>query len=142
MSFSYSGNPNTSVLDEARFLIGDTNEDSLIMQDEEIMYIIYTYGKAETGSETKGINNATRYQLFNRAATLLARDIKRSLGPQSEDPTTRLAFYKEQADYYKNIVAAGGVSDFGAKCAYPKIFRKGMFSNPPYPRPRGKDYVQ
>ena len=121
MSFSYSGDPSKSALDAARFLIGDTQEDSPIMQDEEILYIIDTYGEG---------TNTCKYQLFNRAATLFARDIKRSLGPQSEDPTSRLEYYAEQANYYKNLVATGGVSP--PKYTYPKIFRKGMHSNPPW----------
>ena len=92
MSWTYSGNPADSKLDEYRFLIGDTNEDEPIMQDEEIQYIIDTYGSNE---------NQVKYQLFNRVATLFARDIKRTLGPQSEDPTERLNFYKQQAKAYK-----------------------------------------
>ena len=40
MSFSYSGDPSASLLDAARFLIGDTNPDAPIMQDEEIQYVI------------------------------------------------------------------------------------------------------
>lgn len=131
MSFSYSGDPSASALDEARFLIGDTDSDAPIMQDEEIQYIIDTY-KAGT--------NTLKYQLFNRAATLFARDIKRSLGPQSEDPTGRLNYYKEQAEYYKNLVAIGGVSP--PNYAYPKVFRKGMLSNPPWPAPGGGKYVR
>lgn len=131
MSFSYSGNPKDSPLNEARFLIGDTDKSNPIMQDEEIQYIIDTYGNG---------TNACRYQLFNRAATLFARDIKRSLGPQSEDPTDRLKFFKEQADYYKSLVVVGGVS--APNYSYPKTFRKGMFSNPPWPRPRGGKYVR
>lgn len=132
MSFSYSGNPSESILDAARFLIGDTDEDSPIMQNEEIQYIIDTYGSGK-------ITNNVSYQLFNRAAALFARDIKRSLGPQSEDPTSRLSFFKEQAEYYKNLVVAGGVSP--AKYAYPKIFRKGMMSHPRWPKPGGDGYV-
>jgi hypothetical protein len=131
MSFSYSGNPKDSPLDEARFLIGDTDVSNPIMQNEEIQYIIDTYGEG---------TNTCRFQLFNRAATLFARDIKRSLGPQSEDPTDRLKFFKEQADYYKKLVAIGGVSV--PEYAYPKTFRKGMFSNPPWPGPRGGKYVR
>ena len=131
MAFSYSGNPSNSSLDEARFLMADTNPDAPIMQDEEIQYLLDTY--------TAGTNEFM-YQLFNRAATLFARDIKRSLGPQSEDPTDRLSFFREQAEYYKNLVAAGGGSV--PSLAYPKIFRKGMFSNPPWPNPRGDGYVR
>lgn len=121
MSFSYSGDPSSSSLDAARFLLGDTDSSNPIMQDEEIQYILDTYGED---------SNTSKFQLFNRAATLFARDIKRSLGPQSEDPTSRLNFYKEQANYYKNIVVVGGVSP--QNYAYPKVFRKGMHSNPPW----------
>lgn len=131
MSFSYSGDPSASTLDEARFLLGDTNVEAPIMQDEEIQYIIDTY---PAGS------NTFKYQLFSRAATLFARDIRRSLGPQTEDPTTRLDYYKEQADYYKKLVAIGGVSI--PQFAYPKTFRKGMLSNPPWPAPGGGKYVR
>ena len=123
MSFSYSGDPSTSTLDECRFLIGDTNESSPIMQDEEIQYII-----AEEGTNTDKL----RYVLFKQAATIFARDIKRSLGPQSEDPTSRLNFYKEQMESYKaKLSTASGLSI--PKYAYPKVFRKGMQNNPPWP---------
>ena len=131
MSFSYSGDPSSSPLDEARFLLGDTNAEEPIMQDEEIQFIINTY---PVGS------NTFKYQLFSRAATLFARDIRRSLGPQTEDPTSRLDYYKEQADYYKKLVAIGGVSI--PKLAYPKVFRKGMLSNPPWPVSKGDKYVR
>ncbi len=127
MSFSYSNDPSASELDAARFLIGDTDANAPIMQDEEIQYIIDTYG-ANT--------NSCKYQLFNRAATLFARDIRRSLGPQTEDPTSRLEYYQGQAEYYRNILAVGGVSL--RTPAYPKIFRKGMHSNPPW---GGEGYV-
>lgn len=39
MAWSYSGNPASSVRDEVRFLIGDTDENSQQLQDEEIDYI-------------------------------------------------------------------------------------------------------
>lgn len=133
MSFSYSGDPAESDLCAARFLIGDTDPATPIMQDEEITYIMDTYGGGK-------LTNSVCYQLFNRAATLFARDIKRSLGPQMEDPTSRLDFYKSQAEYYRHLVAAGGVS--AAACAYPKIFRKGMMSNPRWPMPGGDGYVR
>lgn len=131
MSFSYSGDPSSSALDASRFLLGDTDASAPIMQNEEIQYIIDTYGEG---------TNTFKYQLFNRAATLFARDIRRSLGPQTEDPTSRLEYYKEQADYYKQLVAIGGVSP--TKYAYPKIFRKGMLSNPPWPTTGGGKYVR
>lgn len=126
MSWSYSGDPAGSLLDECRFLIGDTNEAMPIMQDEEIQYLISQFGTNE---------NKLRYELFRQASTIFARDIKRSLGPQSEDPTSRLAFFKSQMDLYKNKMTTAGISL--PKYGHPKVFRKGMQNNPPWPRKRG-----
>ena len=123
MSYSYSGNPASSTLDECRFLLGDTDESRPIMQDEEIAYII---------DQSAGNVNVLRYMLFTHAATVFARDIKRSLGPQSEDPTERLNFFRQQAKEYQSKVAARGLTV--PTYAYPKVFRKGMQSNPPWRR--------
>ena len=121
MSFSYSGNPSESAIDECRFLLGDTDENNPIMQDEEIEYII-----AQSNSDV----NLLRYNLFTQAATIFARAIKRSLGPQSEDPTSRLSYFKSQAAEYKSKIASKGLSI--PKFNYPKVFYKGMHSNPPW----------
>ena len=40
MTFSYSGNPNASILDEVRFLIQDTDEKDFCLSDEEINYLV------------------------------------------------------------------------------------------------------
>lgn len=122
MTWSYSGNPASSDLDELRFLLGDTNESEHIMQDEELEYLISEYGANR---------NMLLHQSFIRAATLFARDIKRSLGPQSEDPTERLKFFKEQANAYKAKLAIAGVSV--PVYNHPKVFHKGMHSSPPWP---------
>lgn len=126
MSWSYSGNPNNSKLDECRFLLGDTNEHQPIMQDEEIQYIITQAGNND---------NKLRYELFRQAATIFARDIKRSLGPQSEDPTSRLNFFREQVELYKSKMTSAGLSL--PRYAHPKVFRRGMQNNPPWRNPEG-----
>jgi len=126
MSWSYSGDPSTSPIDALRFLISDTDESSPIMQDEELQFLITEYGTNE---------NVLRYHVFMTIATIFARDIKRSLGPQMEDPTSRLKFFQEQAKYYEGLLASTGISL--PKYAYPKVFRKGMQNNPPWPRRKG-----
>lgn len=130
MSYSYSGNPADTPLDECRFLLGDTDEANPILQDEEILYII---------DKSNSNVNLLRYNLFLQAATVFARDIKRSLGPQSEDPTSRLNFFRTQAEEYRSKIASKGVSV--PVFSYPKVFRKGMHSNPPWPKPGGSRYV-
>lgn len=119
MSWSYSGDPQSSKLDECRFIVGDTDENSPIMQDEEIEYLI-------NNSDNE---NKLMYDLFTHAATVFARSIKRSLGPQSEDPTERLNFFKAQADLYKSKLNSAGISL--PRYSYPKVFKKGMHNNPP-----------
>ena len=122
MSFTYSGDPSASQLDECRFLVGDTDEKNPIMQDEEINYII-----AQSGSD----RNLLLYSLFNQAGTVFARAIKRSLGPQSEDPTQRLSYFQKQAAQYKKKLNYSGISI--PKFAHPKVFYIGMHDNPPWP---------
>lgn len=122
MAWTYSGNPASSARDALRFLIGDTNSAEPIMQDEELDYLITEYGSND---------NVLKYEVFNRTATIFARDIKRSLGPQSEDPTERLKYFRDQAAWYKARISKAGISL--PKYAYPKVFRKGMQNNPPYP---------
>ena len=119
--WTYSGNPNNSKLDECRFIIGDTNEKVPIMQDEEIMYLV---------DKHSGNDNALCYELFRQAATIFARDIKRTLGPQSEDPTERLKYFREQMSAYKAKMNNAGLSI--PRYSYPKVFRKGMQNNPPW----------
>lgn len=131
MSWSYSGDPSTNKVDECRFLLGDTIEESPIMQNEEIQYIIDTCDNND---------NKLKYMLFSRAATLFARDCKRSLGPQSEDPTERIKYFTDQANYYKTQLSVSGLSL--PKYSHGKVFYKGMNSNPPYPKPGGGRYVR
>lgn len=119
MTWNYSGNPTASKIDECRFLIGDTNKNAPIMQDEEIQYLINTANDNEA---------RLKYLLFSQAATYFSRDIKRALGPQSEDPTSRLKYFMEQAEYYKKVCSASGISL--PKYEYPKVFHKGMHNNP------------
>lgn len=122
MSWSYSGKPANSQLDEMRFILGDTNMSEPVMQDEELEYLITEYGANR---------NLLLYQSFMRMAALFARDIKRSLGPQSEDPTERLKFFKDQANQYKAKLSIAGISVPAYQ--HPKAFRKGLHSNPPWP---------
>lgn len=43
--FTYSGDPSASDLDAVRFLISDTNSDDAELQDEEIYYLLTTWGQ-------------------------------------------------------------------------------------------------
>lgn len=120
MSWSYSGDPATSEVDALRFMLADTDMTSPIFQDEELQYLIDQYGEDP---------DRLAYNAFTAAATSFARAIKRSLGPQSEDPSGRLSYYKSKADDAKKRLMSKGL--YVPKYQYPKIFRKGMMDNPP-----------
>jgi hypothetical protein len=118
MSWSYSGNPANSTLDKCRFLIGDTDSTEPLFQDEEIQSLI-------TDAGTNG--TLLYYTLFMHAATRFARDIKHTLGPESEDPTERLSYFTARAAEYKANLVGTGLSS--PRYDSPKFFRKGMFDN-------------
>ena len=46
MTWSYSGDPSDSALDEIRFLIGDTDTNDQLLSNEEITYLYTAYGDA------------------------------------------------------------------------------------------------
>jgi len=129
MSWSYSGDPTASLVDKFRFMIGDTDKEEPLMQNEEIEYLV---------KQANGNDNVAAYLLFTQAATIYARDIKRSLGPQSEDPSARLSYFKAKAEEYKAKMYSAGLSV--PKYDSPKVFMKGMDNNPPVVRNRRRGW--
>lgn len=122
MTWSYSGDPGASEIDALRFMLQDTDPDAPLFTDEELGYLVDTYEDNPLMLE---------YQAFRAAATKFAYSIKRSLGPQSEDPSTRLSYFNERANAAKNKLAIKGLSL--PKYQAPKQFYKGMMDNPPRP---------
>jgi hypothetical protein len=127
MSYSYSGDPSTSDLDYYRFLIGDTGElddtdstpvTSYVLSNEEINFVLDLYTE----------HNRRLYTLFNGLAIQYAKCFKNKLGPASEDPTSRLDFFKEQSEYYKKMVSVGS-GIYVPVYQGDKIFTKGMHDN-------------
>ncbi len=117
MTWSYSGDPSSNEKDKYRFLIGDTDENDPILKDKEIEYILDSYS-----DET-----VILYHLFQRAADIVGKQVEKSLGPQSENPTNRQNHFKERANYYKQKLIAYGISSTTYNS--PKSFKKGMHDN-------------
>lgn len=118
MAFTYSGNPSTNEVDAIRFQTGDTNSKQPILQDEEIQWIISEY------PESKRLAVAFR-QCANHLA---ASAVKRKLGPQSEDATERLAYYKGMADKLEKLTSFSGTPPLPSYIGE-KVFEKGMMEN-------------
>ena len=129
MGFSYSGDPSASDLDRLRFILMDTDNDNPIFSDDELQYLIDTYGEND---------DMLQYQAFTQAATKFAYQIKRSLGPQLEDPTSRLNYFKSRAEELKAKLQVKGLSL--PRYQAPKQFFRGMQDNPP--KPKGARFVR
>lgn len=117
MAWTYSGDPASSEKDRYRFLVGDTISSEPVLQDGEVQFIIEAYSS----------HNMRLYQLFNTCANTFAREYKRSLGPQSEDPTKRQEHFEKQAEVYKKLSSESGLSI--PQYSSSKIFTKGMHNN-------------
>lgn len=117
MSFSYSGDPTTSTMDYIRFTVGDTQELTAVLMDEEIDWIVNEYPTV----------NKQVAAAFRQMATSYARVPKRRLGPQQEDSTDRVAYYKERADYFEKLSGMSGIPPL-PEYTGDKIFDKGMMS--------------
>ena len=72
MTWSYSGDPSSSELDEIRFLIGDTLEREMSLSDEEITYVM---------NKTSN-KDALLSQIYGLIAAKCARLVTEELGPQ------------------------------------------------------------
>lgn len=119
MSFTYSGDPSTNVIDLVRFKLGDTSPIQPLLTDEEIQYMA-----ANSKDESQLLALA-----FRQAATTLgARTVKRTLGPQSEDGTKRLDYFIKMADKLEKDRQYAGVPPL-PDYAYEKVFDKGMMAN-------------
>lgn len=119
MSFTYSGNPAASELDLLRFMLRDTDSTTALMQDEEINYINSTY---------RNINMRLALGFRQCALSLSRLAIKRTLGPQSEDNSKRLAMYEKLADMYESIKNNSGLPPTPVY-QHDLVFEKGMMEN-------------
>lgn len=120
MAATYSGDPANNEVDYLRFMVGDTDVSSPLLQDAEYQYIVDLYS----------INvNKRLSQSFRSAANAIGiKATKRSLGPQSEDNSARLTYYANMADKYEKAAAFSTVPplpDYAAE----KVFYKDLMAN-------------
>ncbi len=106
MSWSYSGNPASSPLDEVRFLIGDTNPDSQQLSDEEINYNITIV----SGPSPPATGNflAAAYSAGMIAATY-ARSVDKSVGDLSISYGNRYKQFQTLSNSLKQRATFAGV---------------------------------
>jgi hypothetical protein len=98
MAWTYSGDPANSEVDGYRFKVHDTIATEPILQDEEIQYVLDTYTS----------ENLRLYKLYEAIYLYFLRGVKRTLGPQQEDPTGRQQMAKNFLDDYRKKMTLAG----------------------------------
>lgn len=131
MTWNYSGNPSTSTTDEIRFLIGDTDPEEELIQDEEIQYLYNTwftiYG---TVFYVAAIACETIAASFAREGSHSADGVSVNLGALQAQFTKQAETLREQ----HASLLLGGIPDVGGVTAgeqpdpdiQPLIFGTGM----------------
>ena len=80
MTFTYSGDPGASALDEVRFLIQDTDTNDQLLSNEEIEYLLLAYNDdafgAAIASMTSLIAQAARVQEESKSVGDLSLSVK------------------------------------------------------------------
>lgn len=86
MTWSYSGDPTSDPKDEVRFLIGDTDSDDQLIEDEEINYLLDKEG---------GIILEAAARAAGAIAAKFAREADKDIGDYSISASQRAEAYRE-----------------------------------------------
>ena len=133
ISWNYSGDPSVSSKDAVRFLVGDTNPDEPLVQDEEIVYML----ALET--DPKGAAAAICEALsakFATAVDMRLGDYSISMSQKAESFAARARQLRIASGIRIGVPYAGGisVSDKGAQeeddDRVQPAFRRRMMNNP------------
>lgn len=136
MSFSYSGNPSDSDLDEVRFYVGDTVSDDELISDEEIQFLI------DTWKPLKDDNLFVASVVAETIAAKFAREVSISADGVSIQASELQNKYQTLAvqlrEQYKMLEAAGASPSVGGILSgesydfsiKPLVWSKGMMDNP------------
>lgn len=104
-SFSYSGDPSTSDADAVRFLIGDTDPDSYLLNDAEIVYLLAV---AEASGNTNPILQAAG-AAAEAIAAALSREISYSADGVSVSGDTLASKFYTVGEKIRTIGLRGDV---------------------------------
>lgn len=104
MTWTYSGDPLASDKDAIRFEIGDTDTNDQLLSDEEIAYVIATYGSTWHGASQAALAIAAKF----------ARLMSRAIGGMQADFAAKYQHYLELADTIKGNEQMFPVSPYGS----------------------------
>lgn len=139
MTFEYSGDPSTSSKDAVRFLMQDTNDEDVLLQDEEIDWLLTQHGDVGAAA-VAGLTT-----LANRYASMAIAE--KEVGDLRIKYADRSAALRAQAEQVSNSVVTvapvpvmTGSTFSGRESArsdldrVPDVFEVGMHDNDSEPR--------
>jgi len=140
LSWSYSHDPSASDKDAVRFLVGDTNSDDKLLDDNEILYVL-----SVEGTVLQAAINCLQNLIvvFSRQVDGSGKEGSKALSQKVQSFRTALDSLLERQAMGPLNVFAGGISKTqkAATCAdddrVPPVFTKQMFDNPRAPSPNG-----
>jgi len=124
MTWSYSGDPDESPLDEARFLLGDTDEEDPLITNEEINYTLK--------------HNKVTYTACAVCCDTLARKYSREIASQMGSGSLQVqaqqraeAFTKRAAELRAMVISKVPAYSVGSDPSVdrPATFKRGMMEN-------------
>ena len=125
MSWSYSGDPNTSPMDAVRFYLQDTDSEDPIMTNEDILFLLVDNQDPKVAAINGVKTLVTKYAMLADS----------TIGDVSVKYTQKLGDLANLIVLLEDGISAGilvTVGDSNAVAAYsgPRIlFKKGMFDN-------------
>lgn len=123
MTWTYSGDPETSLKDYVRFLVGDTDEMYSYLTDEEIAFLL-----------KKSLDNPKKAALaaVDGIIARLSKEVDYTIGPESVKANQRLTAYRRlRGTLFKDGLtsAAPTWADPLMHSAHPVVFDIGMHDN-------------
>lgn len=103
MSWNYGGDPFNDIVDEIRFLVGDTDSTDPLIQDEELFYLLRnSYPSPKWAAAAAATAIAAKF----------ARKVDKSVGPLSIKASQKFAQYTSMAKQLGREAAMEGVRPY------------------------------
>lgn len=120
MTFTYDGDPSESSLEEVRFLVGDTDKDEPLLQDEEIEYLLSVFPDPGEGPAY-----ITAAAAASAIAAKFSKQMDKSVGRLSIQYTQRHKQFVEMSDKFTNLAKYGPSGKRPVALGRPELFGGG-----------------
>lgn len=100
MTFTYTGDPSASELEEVRFLVGDTDAANDLLSDEEILFLLAEVGSVDYAAVRAATSIAAKFARFVNVRT----------GQVSKNLSDQMQHYLDLAKRLQQRAEEGGLS--------------------------------